>query len=384
MLEQICRKPIDLFSVERCWPLGNHGMRVQWSAAFDGTPMHIYGCIDTHRRESMQKAAEKEPNTRLWDETTGLLIHLPESDPKLPELAELRQPRLASKRLSSLGLGNIDSVTLQGYKPARRATLIYKTIDNRRYVGKIFKTTADAKQVAERHQILRDALSDTAGPKITVPRVVGVIESVGMVVFEAVPGRAPNPLKHSGDLEILMQALTALHQASIAGLETFGMAEEHEALDRWIRFAGSVDPSLADRASALTSQRLERGEQPVAITPSRLIHRDYYEKQLLVTKRKATLLDLDTLAYGPPEIDLGNLVAHITLARLLKMNAHGLQESITQTREHYPACDATALVYYTVTSLIRISLVHGMRDASKHAAHPLLDAAQHLIEGIEK
>jgi Ser/Thr protein kinase RdoA (MazF antagonist) len=45
---------------------------------------------------------------------------------------------------------------------------------------------------------------------------------------------------------------------------------------------------------------------------STVVHRDLYEDQILVGDR-AALIDLDDAAVGPPELDVGNLLAHLEL-----------------------------------------------------------------------
>jgi Phosphotransferase enzyme family len=45
---------------------------------------------------------------------------------------------------------------------------------------------------------------------------------------------------------------------------------------------------------------------------STAVHRDLYEEQILLGER-VSLIDLDDAAVGPPELDVGNLVAHLEL-----------------------------------------------------------------------
>ena len=46
--------------------------------------------------------------------------------------------------------------------------------------------------------------------------------------------------------------------------------------------------------------------------PATVVHRDLYEEQIMVDERIG-LIDLDDSALGPPELDVGNLCAHIEL-----------------------------------------------------------------------
>ena len=50
-------------------------------------------------------------------------------------------------------------------------------------------------------------------------------------------------------------------------------------------------------------------------SPVTAVHRDLYEEQILLGERVG-LIDLDDAALGPPELDVGNLLAHIDLLEL--------------------------------------------------------------------
>ena len=49
--------------------------------------------------------------------------------------------------------------------------------------------------------------------------------------------------------------------------------------------------------------------------PATVVHRDLYEEQVLLGERVG-LIDLDDAALGPPELDVGNLLAHLDLLEL--------------------------------------------------------------------
>ncbi len=55
----------------------------------------------------------------------------------------------------------------------------------------------------------------------------------------------------------------------------------------------------------------------VAWPHTTVVHRDLYEEQVLLDEDGAVgLIDLDDAALGPPELDLGNLLAHLDLLAL--------------------------------------------------------------------
>ena len=90
----------------------------------------------------------------------------------------------------------------------------------------------------------------------------------------------------------------------------------------------ALRPHTAARECTLLGARAEASSPPVARavgdvlpelegewTCTTVVHRDLYEEQVLVDRRVA-LIDLDDAALGPPELDLGNLLAHVELLEL--------------------------------------------------------------------
>jgi hypothetical protein len=382
LITSLIGEPAKHLQVERCWPIGEDGIRMQWSVSLKNEQrVNVFGCIDPNRHEALAKAARKSPEGGLWDPDTSMLLHLPETDPRLPQLAEALKPELMSEHLHPLTGGEIQSIELRGYKPARRATLVYQDTRKNCYIGKLFKSAADAHLIADRHSNLADALSADSTSGVTVPRVLTVIAPLNMVVFDAAPGRVPKPLSREKDLAKLLGTLSRLHRTELNGLPRFGIADEFKVIQRWTGIVSRLEPVLSQQTDAIL-ERLKLLAQPDRMPTISLIHRDYYEKQLLLGQDGSTVLDLDTLAYGPAEIDLGNLLAHLLLAGNLQRKKADHRILLKKTQDHYPTADPTDLRLYTVTSLIRISFVHSFRDTSRHAVQPMLNVAEQLIEDI--
>jgi aminoglycoside phosphotransferase (APT) family kinase protein len=78
------------------------------------------------------------------------------------------------------------------------------------------------------------------------------------------------------------------------------------------------------------------------------VHRDLYEEQLLIGNRVG-LIDLDDAALGPPELDLGNLLAHVDLLAL------------RNGRDLAPECDALVAAYAEAGPPVDAALLHRCR-----------------------
>jgi Ser/Thr protein kinase RdoA (MazF antagonist) len=146
-----------------------------------------------------------------------------------------------------------------------------------------------------------------------VPEVLAVDARERCLVLSDVPGR---PLR---------EAVLASDEA--------GCREAGAAIAAWHRAWAGMHPdplrehtiqrelnALLDRA-ALASRELglrvavALAELSESWTPATVIHRDLYEEQILLGDRVG-LIDLDDAALGPPELDVGNLLAHLDLLEL--------------------------------------------------------------------
>jgi Ser/Thr protein kinase RdoA (MazF antagonist) len=150
-------------------------------------------------------------------------------------------------------------------------------------------------------------------PQPVVPQVLHVDTERRLVILSDVPGR---PLREA----LLERALTTCMRAG-------------SALGRWHAAWEGVAPEplrphtiereleiLRERAatvSAPVKQMIENALPGLADEweYTTVVHRDLYEEQVLVG-RHVGLIDLDDSALGPPELDVGNLLAHIELLEL--------------------------------------------------------------------
>ena len=93
-----------------------------------------------------------------------------------------------------------------------------------------------------------------------------------------------------------------------------------------------LDPHTAQRELDILHQRADSASFGVADAVrqaavglaadwlcSTVVHRDLYEEQILMGEH-VSLIDLDDVAVGPPELDVGNLLAHLELFSI----SHGL------------------------------------------------------------
>ncbi len=121
---------------------------------------------------------------------------------------------------------------------------------------------------------------------------------------------------------------------------------------------------LVDRAALATR---EIGARVAAALPAlhgdweygTVVHRDLYEEQILLGERIG-LIDLDDCALGPPELDVGNLVAHLDLLELVaERDLAASRSAFLEGYESVAQLDQELLERCRVLSRLRLACIHG-------------------------
>jgi aminoglycoside phosphotransferase (APT) family kinase protein len=192
-------------------------------------------------------------------------------------------------------------------KPARRLTLRATGRDGSAIV-KLYVSDR-ARTVAARVGALA-----SGPPEPLVPGVLTVDPGLRLVVLSDLHGAPLRAFAVAGDWRACERAgavLGAWHRFWRAApapppLAWHTARRECELLRARARKAS---PSIARTVLSLAAPLAEPWPCPT------VVHRDLYEEQILLGDR-AALIDLDDAALGPPELDVGNLLAHLELRAL--------------------------------------------------------------------
>lgn len=197
----------------------------------------------------------------------------------------------------------------------------------------------------------------SGGPGAAVPDVLLCDARRHAVVLTDVPGE---PCRHAllaGDLAAAARigvALAAWHAAYRDRVPTelrpHLVERELEALRTRL---DAAPPDLAARVERLL------GGLSVPWTASTVVHRDLYEEQVLLGERVG-LLDLDDASAGPPELDIGNLLAHLVLlGRRQDADLDGVVSSLLQAYTAVAPLDPALLRQCRALALLRLACLHG-------------------------
>ena len=198
-----------------------------------------------------------------------------------------------------------------------------------------------------------------AGPaEPVVPEVLLCDAEAHLVALSEVPGVPLRASLLSGDVDTCARA-----GAAIGAWHRAWQGVSPEALA----------PHTLDRELELLSSRIDRASPAVAAavraalpaladgpwSPQTVVHRDLYEEQVMVGERIG-LIDLDDAALGPPELDVGNLLAHVDLLAL--RSEADLTAPTAAFVEGYdergPALDARQLARCRSLTLLRLACIH--------------------------
>jgi aminoglycoside phosphotransferase (APT) family kinase protein len=242
-------------------------------------------------------------------------------------------------------------VTLEDLKhrPGRRRTLRVRG-PNGTAIVKLYSSNR-APVVAARIAAL-----GAGPPEPQVPVVLRTEPRLGMVVLSEVPGR---PLRHAmleEDVEACSRAgavLAAWHgfwrTDAPRVLAPHTLARELEILR---------DRSKAASAAIASAVRSELASVAGEWLCTTVVHRDLYEEQVLVGDRVG-LIDLDDSALGPPELDLGNLLAHLELLELRSGRDLGAAVEALLRGYGWQSLDSPLLDRCRRLSLLRLACIHG-------------------------
>lgn len=213
-----------------------------------------------------------------------------------------------------------------------------------------------------------DALS--SGPaEPQVPRVLLVDGVNRLVVLSEVPGRPLALAVAEGDLRTCTRVGAALgrwHRAWWA--RTPPAFRSHGVQDELATLSERADQAPAAVARAVADL------PPSVCRPwpfPTVVHRDLYEEQVVVAGRVG-LIDLDDAAAGPPELDLGNLLAHLDLfARRRRVDVREASDAIRSGyRTTGPPLDAARLEQCRYLSELRLAAIHATTQGVTVPAGP--------------
>lgn len=404
-------------TVARVFPSKGGGIGVQWDICVEGDRRKsaVSGSIYAVSRTSSPRKSghrirlAKSGPFPFLDlcrrvEGTDVVLNTPDRDESLSGIVEATTgPRIKDRLASGIvgrTLGDTESWDCHclNYRPRRRCVLRYRrkgTPHGPFVVGKIYRND----QAIRTPQIIRQARSDLAQrarAELSIPRVLTVWRDWNMVVFEGVlPPESCNDRRVSS-VQLAQAAgnvLATLHDLPPGPLSSFTPADEIAATARWVELGSQVGRTSA-RAERIWAD-LRKWRHRLPRSSSSLIHRDFYDSQLLPTRQGWAIVDFDTAARGDREQDVGNFIGHLIWdsvrdgrseatwveATAAFLDSYAKSRKARRRSLRSATIDAARMRFYLVSSLLRVGIIHGIRTGTNRRAlrlHAIADTFRQI------
>jgi hypothetical protein len=277
------------------------------------------------------------------------------------------------------------------YVPGKRCQMLYtfrwkgKT---RRLLGKVFRDN--------RGEVLFQAMESVAAhfqhcgdPDLIAARPLAYLPEWRMLLQAHLPGRTLYELLHQGlaeDSHLIGAARTiaVLHAGRMPLENQYFPSDEVSLIARSVadlQAAGLVDPRF--QAVLARIMGLADSLAPSSAAP---VHRDFYDKQLLIDGHRTALIDLDTLALGFPEIDVANFLAHLHLRRLQEVTGRRLAAAwarlfVQEYRRHSALpLEMGRVRFFMAAAFLRLACKYRVKENSPVLAEALLLSAEQTLD----
>lgn len=196
------------------------------------------------------------------------------------------------------------------HKPGKRLLVEYSLqgVDEQieQVIGKVRLNKRFDQKVIQLH----DDLQVLHSSGVRVPHVVGTLPKINLWLQEKISGHTVTP---DSPLEIhraVGQALAELHCSKLKIERSHTIQDELAVLRK--QFEQWLYPvsEYSCKSESLLHSCLKLVDDLIP-GDSTIIHRDFYFDQVLSSRDGIALLDFDLATMGPPELDVGNYLAHL-------------------------------------------------------------------------
>jgi hypothetical protein len=331
----------------------------------------------THTCEDGSRSACRACNTAYVP--PGVLLQSFPGDYRLPTLPRCLQP----KRLRAETQGEFRPLggEVVAYRPGMRCQILYSMKNGGRVFGKVAVEKRGAGYGFGVHARLYDALRSRTR-SVRLPEPLAYVEPLRLALIAAAEGTdLSKVMRRSEEQARLAMPRVASALAELHGVDidthgrTHPVSSEALLLDAWVSLLESMYPELGRKIAALTARlaacRPAPSPRPV------LLHRDFYDKQILLGGEHITLLDMDTVGFGDAELDVANFCVHVWLRGIQhdgKESSESLQAAFLAA---YPSeIDAKRLAWYRNATLLRLAGNYALRPKWRHIIDDLVAEAE--------
>ncbi len=266
----------------------------------------------------------------------------------------------------------------KGYRPGMRCQIHFQGADGRSAYGKLAIEAESGRSFALHERIHDDGRRN--GHRFYIPRPLAYLPGLKLTVIEGGAGTSVLDVLRSdcmadAAMTAIAAALADLHALDIVPVQrVYGPRDESQLVTGWVELVAQLFPDAAEELHAVAA-RLQASE-PSTHPARAFVHRDFYDKQILLGGEGLCFLDMDTACHGDPEIDVGNFCAHLQLRGLQGGTLPRCRDLETGFRCAYPKPLESARVdWYRRAALLRLTCGYMLRPNWRHLAPRLLAEA---------
>lgn len=354
---------------------------LDWSLLQASVAAGVMRCLPHPFRRGLPQWAEKTKQLLYWSSfwlnraqascrssgpatRSQVVIREPKPVDEIARYLDLEQVNRTWLRMQELNTpkatpARVMAARLLRYKPGRRLVVEYQTeacdgCDRQLIIGKARLGKSVDSRVLQLHcdlQKLRTA-------RVVVPGLIGEIPEWSLWLQEKLNGQPISPDSKPEVHWSVGVALAKLHSCGVAIDRPYGVDDELRILRQQHADYLGVSEQWRDASAALL-QLAQQRSLTLQPTQSVLLHRDFYFDQVLMMESSIALLDFDTAAMGPAELDVGNYLAHLDEYALRMVGETGTYDESAQAfvegyREVRSALSESAVETWRFLSLVRL------------------------------
>lgn len=391
----------------RVYPRGNHEFVIEFQVKFQDkdTPVTVFGelvesdaegrlqallvLLRKKKRRQLSKKYETDLVSCLPD--LGLILRFPGLDEKLIGLKlaydQKSQRQVLSKYFEVDNLASLKlTVDFLGHRLGKRA--VYRVLNKTAVALSRGETNGCHSIIAKAYKVHEDkgrniftrmqALSYLgfgldAKDGIHIPQPIAFLGDYNLQLMEDIRGQLPS-YDRDEQFEASGLALAKLHRTPLKLPQQHTVDDEIKLLRNSVAVTVQFLPELQYRLSAAL-QQVESMLNGCRCEIRTLAHRDFYDKQILMTSDRTILIDFDTLCLSDPALDIGNFLAHLHLAELQNLaNAARLGHAFLEGyRDSGLKPDSGRIDAYIGASLLRLACLYALWPRWAHLPTQLLD-----------
>ena len=183
-------------------------------------------------------------------------------------------------------------------------------------LGKLYPQASQAQRVDAILRGLDQAFARSPG--LGVPRPVGCLPELSMLVYVPVEGRSLDEVLAGDDPRAALQAvertaawLATLHRARLLLDRRFSLHTEVVNLEAWAALVARTWPAHGGTAARLSAD-LQESAPALELSAATPIHKDFHYKHVLLDAG-VWVIDFDEVRFGDPAYDVAHFCAHLRL-----------------------------------------------------------------------